>query len=180
MGLFFYSFTIWNRITSIAPKDAIEIEIMAEQFNWRIRYPGRDKKMGRYRFSLISEDNAIGIDPRDPAASDDFAPKQLHLPKGKPVIFKIRSRDVIHSVYLPHFRLKMDAVPGMPTSFHFIPKYTTQEMRDKSENPNFNYELACAELCGRAHFTMLFIVVVDEQEDFEKWYNQQKPLIEKM
>jgi cytochrome c oxidase subunit II len=177
MGLFYFSSALWKKITSEAPKDALAIEIMAEQFNWRVRYPGMDNKFGAHHFSLISEENDFGIDVNDSASLDDFAPAQLHLPKGRPVLFKIRSRDVVHSVYIPQFRLKMDAVPGMPTGFHFTPVYSTQEMRDKSGNPNFNYELACAELCGRSHFVMLFIVVVDEEEDFKKWYRKQKPLI---
>jgi cytochrome c oxidase subunit II len=176
MALFHFSSVVWEKITTEVPQEAITIEIMAEQFNWRVRYPGLDNKFGAHRFSLISEENDFGIDLNDPASRDDFAPAQLHIPKGRPVLFKIRSRDVIHSVYIPQFRLKMDAVPGMPTRFHFIPVYTTREMRDKLEDPNFNYELACAELCGRSHFAMLFIVVVDEEEDFQKWYQQQKPI----
>jgi cytochrome c oxidase subunit II len=180
IGLFIYSFTTWNKITADPPIDAVQIEIMGEQFNWRVRYPGRDNKFGAYHFGLISKRNDFGIDLKDPSSLDDFAPVQLHIPKGKPVLFILRSRDVVHSVYIPHFRLKMDAVPGMPTRFHFIPKYSTEEMRDKLEDPNFNYELACAELCGRAHYAMLSIVVVDEQEEFEKWYKEQEPMVKKM
>jgi cytochrome c oxidase subunit II len=179
IALFHFSSVVWEKITSSPPQKAVNIEIMAEQFNWRVRYPGADNKFGNHLFSLISEENDFGIDRDDPASMDDFAPTQLHIPKGKPVLFKIRSRDVIHSVYIPQFRLKMDAVPGMPTRFHFIPVYTTQEMRDKLQDPNFNYELSCAELCGRSHFAMLLIVVVDEEEDFKKWYSMQKPMIAK-
>ncbi|MFQ3575179.1 MAG: cytochrome c oxidase subunit II, partial [Cytophagales bacterium] len=88
--------------------------------------------------------------------------------------FKIRARDVLHSVYLPHFRQKMDAVPGMPTSFWFVPKYTTAEMKDITGNPDFKYEVACTEICGRGHFAMRFLLVVDEHEDYKKWLAEQE------
>src|SRR5690606_796689 len=95
------------------------------------------------------------------------------------VELKIRSRDVIHSVFLPHFRVKMDAVPGMPTRFKFIPTTTTEEMRRKLNNPDFNYELACAELCGRGHFAMKFILRVVEEEEYREWYASQVPWLAK-
>ena len=112
--------------------------------------------------------------------------------KGKPVLFKIRARDVLHSVFVPHFRLKMDAVPGMPTRFWFVPTKTTAEMREElsqGNDPkwaevdpdtgspkweNFNYELACTEVCGKGHFSMRLIVVVDEPAEYEKWKSEQK------
>jgi cytochrome c oxidase subunit 2 len=99
---------------------------------------------------------------------------ELHLPVGKEVLLKIRAKDVLHSVFLPHFRVKMDAVPGMPTQFKFKPTMTTQEMRDKLGNQAFNYEMACTEICGRGHFSMRFPVVVDTQEDYEKWKKSQE------
>ena len=93
----------------------------------------------------------------------------LALAKGKPVLFKIRARDVLHSVFAPHFRLKMDAVPGMPTKFWFVPTVSTEEMRAKTGNPEFNYEIACTEICGRGHFSMRMLVVVDDEETYKKW-----------
>jgi cytochrome c oxidase subunit 2 len=102
-------------------------------------------------------------------------PRELHIPVGKPVEFRIRARDVLHSVFAPHFRLKMDAVPGMPTRFWFVPTKTTAEMRIETGNPDFNYEIACAEVCGRAHFSMRLIVVVEEPEEYEKWKAEQEP-----
>jgi len=99
---------------------------------------------------------------------------ELHLPKGKNVHLQIRSRDVIHSVFLPHFRVKMDAVPGMPTTFWFKPTISTAEMRVITKNPEFNYELACTEVCGRGHYAMRFLVIVDEPADYEKWKASQK------
>src|SRR6185312_16904476 len=94
-------------------------------------------------------------------------------PVGREVLLRIRAKDVLHSVYLPHFRVKMDAVPGMPTQFKFTPTLTTQEMRDKLGNPNFNYELACAEICGKGHFSMKMPVVVDDEETYAKWKTSQ-------
>jgi cytochrome c oxidase subunit 2 len=90
------------------------------------------------------------------------------------VLLKIRAKDVLHSVYLPHFRVKMDAVPGMTTQFKFKATKTTQEMRDELGNPAFNYELACAEICGQGHFSMRMEVVVDDEETFEKWKKGQE------
>jgi cytochrome c oxidase subunit 2 len=100
---------------------------------------------------------------------------ELHIPKGKEVHLKIRAKDVLHSVFLPHFRVKMDAVPGMYTNFKFIPTKSTADMRNETGNPNFNYEMACTEICGKGHFSMRFLVVVDEPEDFEKWKAAQEP-----
>ncbi|MEQ8423676.1 MAG: cytochrome c oxidase subunit II, partial [Cyclobacteriaceae bacterium] len=106
---------------------------------------------------------------------DDFKSLELHLPKGKEVHLKIRAKVVLHSVFLPHFRVKMDAVPGMYTNFKFVPTKSTQDMRNETGNPDFNYEMACTEICGKGHFSMRFVVVVDEPEDFEKWKAAQEP-----
>jgi cytochrome c oxidase subunit 2 len=97
----------------------------------------------------------------------------LYLPKGRPVKVKIRSSDVLHSFYLPHFRVKMDAVPVIPTTFWFTPKYTTQEMKKRTGNEDFKYELACAELCGKGHSSMQANVVVVEPDSFQHWMKQQ-------
>jgi cytochrome c oxidase subunit 2 len=169
----------WSNITAPAPKDAVVLEITGKQFNWIVRYPGKDGKLGDYNFKLIDATNEVGIDFSDKSSFDDFLPREIHIPKGVPVKFQIRARDVLHSVFLPHFRQKMDAVPGMPTSFWFTPLYTTDEMRSITNNPSFKYELACTEICGRGHFGMKFILVVDEPEDFEKWYNEQEPFLKK-
>ncbi len=165
----------WTDITSDSPKDAEVIEVMGKQFAWQVRYPGKDNKLGTYNYKLIDAVNEFGVDFKNSKASlDDFVPREIHIPKGLPVLFKIRARDVLHSVFAPHFRLKMDAVPGMPTKFWFIPRLSTQDMRDKLGNQNFNYELACTEVCGRGHFAMKFIIVVDEPEDYKKWYASQE------
>lgn len=169
---------VWRDITADAPQESEVIEIVGQQFNWWVRYPGKvDKELGAYNFRMIDASNAVGIDLSDENSFDDFmGPSgELRVPVGKPVLLKIRARDVLHSVYMPHFRLKMDAVPGMPTRFWFTPTKTTAQMRQETNNPEFNYELACTEVCGRGHFSMRLIVVVEEQADYVKWYNTQKP-----
>src|SRR5690606_2349024 len=118
--------------------------------------------------------NEFGLDLTDKNTFDDFKSLELHIPKDKEVLIKIRAKDVLHSLYIPHFRVKMDAVPGMPTQFKFVATKTTQEMRDELNNQNFNYEIACAEVCGQAHFSMKMIVVVEEPEAYEKWKQEQE------
>jgi cytochrome c oxidase subunit 2 len=169
-GLVYYGLKEWNYITTFPAESECEIvEVMGKQFAWQVRYPGKDNKLGRYKFKAIDATNEFGIDFTDSASFDDFVPRELHIPKGKKVLLRIRARDVLHSVFLPHFRVKMDAVPGMPTRFWFIPTKSTQDMREITGNPKFNYELACTEVCGRGHFAMRFIVVVDEPEDYASW-----------
>ena len=167
--LVFSGLKVWNKITSKPPADAEVVELMGYQFAWKTRYPGADNSLGTYDFRLVDATNEMGVDFRDKASFDDIIPRELHLPKGKPVLFKIRARDVIHSVYSPHFRLKMDAVPGMPTSFWFVPSKSTEDMRRETGNPEFNFEIACAEVCGRGHFSMRLLVIVEEPELYEKW-----------
>jgi len=173
-SLVFYGWKEWSAITQKEPKGSEVIEVMGKQFAWQARYPGADGKIGEANFKLIDATNEFGMDFKDSASYDDFTPSELHFPKGKPVLLRIRARDVIHSVFLPHFRVKMDAVPGMPTKFWFVPTKSTEEMRDQLGNPAFNYEMACTEVCGKGHFAMRMIVVVDEPEDYEKWKKSQK------
>lgn len=167
--------TAWNTITADAPDDAEVVEIMGYQFAWSVRYPGKDNQLGKSDYRLIDASNQFGMDFTDRASFDDFIPREIHVPKGKPVLLKIRARDVLHSVFAPHFRLKMDAVPGMPTRFWFVPNKTTEEMREELGDPDFNYEIACAEVCGRGHFSMRMVIVVDTPEDYEKWKSEQEP-----
>ncbi|BDD10458.1 cytochrome c oxidase subunit II [Fulvitalea axinellae] len=174
-----YGTDAWTKITAASPSEAERVEIMGYQFAWKARYPGKDNKIGKYDYRLIDAVNVFGMDFSDPANLDDFSPRVIHLPKGKPVEFKIRSRDVIHSVFAPHFRLKMDAVPGMPTRFGFVPSKTTAEMREELGDPEFDYEIACTEVCGRGHFSMKILVVVEEPEEYEKWKAEQKSWLSK-
>lgn len=176
---------VWRDIMKDAPQDATVVELVGKQFNWIIRYPG-DKQavlgqskpeLGRYDYRLIDATNEIGIDFTDVNSFDDFVPGEIHVPKGKPVLLKIHARDVLHSVFMPHFRLKMDAVPGMQTRFWFVPEKSTAEMREELGNPSFNYELACTEVCGRGHFSMRTLVIVDEPADYAKWVASRKSFL---
>lgn len=173
--------TVWSDITSPAPKEALAIEVMGHQFAWKIRYGGKDEKIGKPNYMKIDATNQVGMDfEADESNYDDFMYNELRLPKGRPVLLKIRSRDVLHSVFLPHFRVKMDAVPGMPTQFWFTPTKTADEvkaeLREKGD-PNadaFAYQLACTEICGGSHFAMALKVFVLEPEEFKKWYDSEE------
>ncbi|NVO83912.1 cytochrome c oxidase subunit II [Hymenobacter terrestris] len=173
-ALVFAGWKEWTRITGPAPKDAVVLEIMGKQFNWLVRYPGRDQKLGVVNYRLIDAVNEFGFDLSDQNGVDDFTAGEIHVPKGHPVLLRIRSRDVLHSVYMPNFRVQMYAVPGMPTKFWFTPTKTTDEMRAQTGNPNFNYELACNQICGRGHFAMKMSIIVDEPDDYVNWFAQQK------
>lgn len=185
----------WNTVMAdVKPdEDYIEIEATGQQFNWIIRYPGPDGKLGARDYKLTSANNQLGMDFKDAKGWDDAIPDQeLYLPVGKKVRVRITAKDVLHNFYLPHFRVKMDAVPGMPTYFIFTPVKTTAEYRselrkyDEFNAPNdpadptgpkrwekFEYELACAELCGKSHYSMKRILRVVSQEEFDAWYKKQ-------
>lgn len=167
----------WFKITGEAPKNAAEVEITGHQFGWEYRYPGKDKVLGRQHFKLVdaAKNNPLGQDWKDAANHDDLHPTEMHLVVNKPVKLIIRSQDVIHDVGLPHFRLKMDAVPGIPTTLWFTPKYTTEEMKRITGNENFVYEIACDQMCGVGHYSMRGVIVVETQEEYNKWAATQKP-----
>ena len=171
--LFLWGQVLWAKIIKAPASDALEIEVVGQQFSWLARYPGKDNKLGREDFRFIDNINDIGIDVTDPNSQDDFIPIQMHVPKGRQIKLSLRSKDVIHSFYVPYFGVKMDAVPGMITTLNFTPMMTTKEMQKKLHDEDFDYEVACAELCGRMHFAMKLILVVDEPEDFEKWNAKQ-------
>lgn len=186
----------WNEIMADVKEDedVIEVEAMGMQFNWIFRYPGEDGKLGARDFREITGSNPIGQVWTDPKNLDDLQPSDMVLPKGKKVRVRILSRDVLHSFFLPHFRVKMDAVPGMPTYFVFTPSQTTEEYRqelskypeyqvpadpDDPDGPKkwetFEFELACAEICGAGHFSMRKVVRVVEPEEYEAWLAEQTP-----
>lgn len=166
----------WFQLTSEAPKDAAVVEITGKQFNWIFRYPGKDGALGRRDFTKIdpAAGNELGLDWNDPLNKDDFMPTEMHLVVGKPVKLVIGSRDVIHDVGLPHFRMKMDAVPGIPTTLWFTPKYTTKQMKEKTGNADFTYEISCDQMCGSGHYSMRGVIVVETQEEYDKWVAGQK------
>lgn len=167
----------WSDITKPAPENAHVVEILGYQFAWEVRYPGLDNVLGEHDYRLINASNVSGVDFSDKNSLDDFTSPIVMIPKGEPVLFKIRARDVLHSVFAPHMRLKMDAVPGMPTRFWFTPTKTTEEMRAELNDPEFVYEIACTEICGRGHFSMRKEIRVVEPEEYRKWLAEQKPYI---
>ena len=205
--LILYGLYAWNNIMFVdKDEDVIEIELYAQQFKWTARYAGQDNVLGKANVRLIEGVNTLGVDMSDPNAQDDIVVSELHIPKGKKVHFKMRSQDVLHSAYFPHFRAQMNCVPGMVTEFAFIPTYTTSEYRElpfmveKVANINklraqksaeliakggtaldpytFDYLLLCNKICGASHYNMQMKVVVDSPEDYKKWLSEKTTLTE--
>jgi cytochrome c oxidase subunit 2 len=171
-----FGLKFWFKVTGDAPKDAVVVEVTGHQFAWEFRYPGADKALGKKNYKLTTAINTLGVDFNDPASLDDIhVNTTMHIPVGVPVKMVINSQDVIHDVGLPHFRLKMDAVPGIPTTQWFTPKFTTAEMKKKTGNPDFVYELACDQLCGANHFAMRGVIIVETMDEYKKWLAEQKP-----
>jgi cytochrome c oxidase subunit 2 len=165
----------WFKITGDAPKNAIVVEVTGKQFNWEFRYPGADKVLGKVNYKLYTAKNSLGVDFDDPASWDDIhVNTTLHIPVNVPLKMVIHSQDVIHDVGLPHFRLKMDAVPGIPTTQWFTPQVTTADMKKKTGNPDFNYEIACDQLCGSSHYSMRGVIIVETMDEYKKWLAEQK------
>jgi cytochrome c oxidase subunit II len=166
----------WFFFTSEAPKNAMVVEVTGKQFGWIFRYPGKDAVFGKkYYKNIDPATNSVGIVWDDKLAQDDILTEQtMYVVKGTPVKLIIGSRDVIHDVGLSHFRLKMDAVPGIPTTMWFTPKFTTAEMKEKTGNPNFAYEISCDQMCGNGHYSMKGIVEVVTQEEYDMWMAKQK------
>ncbi len=189
----------WNNIfPTLTNEDKyIEIEATGYQFAWDIRYPGPDGKLGNKDFRLIDlAKNSLGLDFTDEHSADDVVlggTDKIVLPVDTTVKVRITAKDVLHNFYLPHFRVKMDAVPGLPTSFIFKPVLTTKEFREQlsqypewqvpadakdPEGPKrwevFEYELACAELCGKGHYSMRRVIEVVSRDEYNAWISQQK------
>ncbi|WP_203256415.1 cytochrome c oxidase subunit II [Hyunsoonleella ulvae] len=204
-GLIIYGLNTWINIMGVDESDdPLVVELYAQQFNWKARYAGADNTLGKANVRLIDIDraNILGLDEADPNAQDDIITTELHLPVGRPVLFKMRSQDVLHSAYMPHFRAQMNCVPGMITQFGFTPTVTTVEMRqtpemqDKVKNINnirlekskaltakgedalepyeFDYLLICNKICGKSHYNMQMKIVVETQEEYEAWIKEQK------
>ena len=179
--LIILGFVTWQNINSAPKDDAQVIEVYGYQFNWKFRYPGEDGKLGEHHFTRTDiAKNPLGLNPEDPNAKDDIITGDLHLPVDKQVVFKIRSRDVIHSVYLPHFRVQMYAQPGMNNTFKFTPTITTKAMRDTVNNKDFNYELACNQICGAAHYNMKANVIVEHPDTMQQWLSEQQTFGDKL
>lgn len=167
----------WVTITGKAPEDSLKVQVMGKQFNWVIRYPGKDGVFGKTNFRLINDaNNILGLDWNDPASKDDIIVEngEAHIINNKHVQFIINSRDVIHDVGLPHFRMKMDAVPGITTTLWFTPRKTTAEMKQLTGNKDFVYEITCDQMCGKGHYSMRGTVVVETEKEFNTWLGEQK------
>ncbi len=167
----------WFKITGDAPKESLVVEITGKQFAWIYRYPGKDQVFGKKYYKNINEaeSNQLGLLWDDRSAKDDIVTTEaLYVVKGRPVKLVINSRDVVHDVGLVHFRMKMDAVPGTPTTMWFTPLYTTAEMKEKTNNPDFEYEISCDQMCGKGHYSMKGIIKVVSKEEFDMWLAKQK------
>ena len=195
----------WTEIMTIEEDDeALVVEVYAQQFNWKARYAGKDGVLGDANVRFLQDfggKNLVGIDSTDPNGDDDIVVQELHLPVDRKVVFRIRSQDVLHSMYMPHFRAQMNAVPGMITQFAFTPNVTTTEMRlrkevvdkvikinnirfqksqeltAKGEFPldpyEFDFLLLCNKVCGASHYNMQMKIIVETEEEFEDWLDEQ-------
>lgn len=205
-GLILYGLYAWTNIMFVdeQEEDVMVVEIYAKQFGWEVRYAGKDNVLGKANVRYIEGINTLGVDLADPNAQDDIIANEMYLPKGKKVLFKMRSQDVLHSAYMPHFRAQMNCVPGMVTQFAFTPTYTTEEMRamdhikEKVRNINairaeksialaakgevaldpyeFDYLLLCNKICGASHYNMQMKIVVQSQEDFDRWLAEKQTI----
>lgn len=169
----------WMIMTDASPENSMKVEIVGKQFNWIIRYPGKDGVFGKTDYTKINDaDNILGLDWDDPASKDDIVVQngEMHLATNVPVHLIIKSRDVIHDVGLPHFRMKMDAVPGIITTMWFTPTISTDKMKEITNDPDFVYEIACDQLCGKGHYSMRGTVIVERSKgDMAAWLAQQQP-----
>jgi len=207
-GLILYGLYAWTNIMFVdeETENPMVVEIYAKQFGWEVRYAGQDNVLGKANVRYIQGINTLGVDLADPNAQDDKQASEMHLPKGVKVVFKIRSQDVLHSAYMPHFRAQMNCVPGMVTQFAFTPSLTTEEMRstkemtekvavinkiraDKSKkllasgqealDPyTFDFLLLCNKICGKSHYNMQMKIVVESPADFNKWLDGQTTLVQ--
>ncbi len=208
--LILYGLYTWNDVMFVEEnEDALMVELYAQQFNWKARYGGEDNVLGDANVRFLQDfdgKNLVGIDATDPNGLDDIIVQELHLPVGKEVIFKMRSQDVLHSAFMPHFRAQMNCVPGMITEFAFTPIKTTEQMRmqpdiiskvrkineirkDNSEElvangeealePYiFDYLLLCNKVCGASHYNMQMKIIVETEQEFNKWIKSQQTFAE--
>jgi len=168
-----FAIPLWAaRVDKIPPEnEALVVQVTAEQFAWNVRYAGPDGVFGKTDVTLVDlQTNPLGVDRSDPPAKDDVVTlNQLYLPVNKPIIVKLRSKDVIHSFGVPEFRVKQDAIPGLTIPIWFVTNVTTAEMRTRTGNAEFQYEIACAQLCGLGHARMRGFVTVVSADEFQKW-----------
>ncbi|NNC85980.1 MAG: cytochrome c oxidase subunit II [Bacteroidia bacterium] len=169
----------WGNIMDIDKQDGTIIELYGKQFDWTARYAGPDNILGKSDAEFITPENPLGVDPSDPNGKDDRISRELYLPKGELINFEFRSRDVIHSAYMPHFRAQMNCVPGMTTRFNMTPTMSTADMKKETGNEDFRYILLCNKICGVAHYNMKMDLVVEEKVDFYVWLGSQELIFPK-
>lgn len=179
--LVIFGFFTWRKITNTVDAKgepaSINIDITGHQFAWELRYPGRDGKLGVKNYKLISGTNKLGLDFKDRNSMDDLQADTLVLPVNKSIKLNIIAQDVIHSVYMPNFRLQMNAVPGLPTFFKFTPTITTADMRNRLDDATFDYHLYCNKICGGGHYNMQKIIKVVTEAEYQDWLAHQKPYL---
>lgn len=178
--LVIFGFFTWEKITNSTDakgEHSINIDITGHQFAWELRYPGADGKLGKTNYKLVTGINKVGVDFKDKSAYDDLQVDTMYLPVGKSIRLNIHAQDVIHSVYMPHFRVQLNAVPGLPTYFKFTPTLTTAAMRREVGDPAFEYLVYCNKICGGAHYNMKKVVRVVEESEYQAWLAQQKPYL---
>jgi len=174
-----FGFFTWRKVTNTAEvKGDINIDVTAHQFAWEFRYPGKDGKLGATDYQqFYTVNNNLAVSPKDRNSYDDQRADTLVLPVGKSIRLNIHAQDVIHSVFMPHFRVQMNAVPGLPTFFKFVPTITTEEMRHRLDDPNFEYLLYCNKICGGGHYNMQKVIRVVSDAEYQEWLAHQKPYV---
>jgi cytochrome c oxidase subunit 2 len=173
-----FGFFTWREVTNTENKlGDINIDVTGHQFAWEIRYPGKDGKLGNVNYQLSSANNVLGVDFKDRNSFDDQKADTLVLPVNRSIRINIHAQDVIHSFYMPHFRVQMNAVPGLPTFFKFTPTITTNEMRNKLDDPKFEYLILCNKICGGGHYNMQKVVRVVTEAEYQDWIARQKPYL---
>ena len=173
-----FGFFTWQEIMDTTPaKGDLNIEVTGHQFAWELRYPGVDGKLGDIDYRLVSANNLLGINYKDQNSFDDLRADTMYLPVNHVIRLNIRAQDVIHSCYMPHFRVQLNAVPGLPTFFKFTPTITTADMRNRLDQPDFEYLLYCNKICGGIHYNMKKIVRVVTESEYQEWIAKQKPYL---
>ena len=165
--LFVIAIPLWAaRVHGVPSRgEATMIQVVAEQFAWNVHYPGPDGVFGRTDVRLVTPEDPIGLDRRDPAARDDYTTvNELNFPVGRPVVIQLTSKDVVHSLSLPQMRVKQDAIPGMMVTVWFVPTRTTE---------GAPWEINCSQLCGLAHYRMRGLYRSMPQHEFDEWARTQ-------
>ena len=178
--LIIFGLKTWDKSMNVEVTDSTTIiEVYAQQFSWTARYSGLDNNLGKANYKLVKGRNTLGVDMLDVNAADDKMAREVHLVIDKPVLLKFRSQDVIHSAFLPHFRVQMNCVPGISTQFGFTPTKTTAQMKE-TEGEEFEYILLCNKICGASHYNMQMTFIVETQEEYDIWLAAQENLETKL